>query len=195
MPADDGRVTVAGGELGAVVLEMRSYAFPWAKTVPAVPYTPRGSGRFAVHKPKLVEWHECDGFDMDAAFAAFLRGVDSHGAGPRSGTRPWIRASKASRPVRRTGGVAGVDLNSGNEIGSETALVRGARWSTGASTRRRRFGRLIDWLLGTPVESLSVKQIGGRPRLVGFAQFGQCRDAFGELRLETGIANAALPAV
>ena len=44
----------------------------------AVPYTPRTSGRFAVHKPKLVEWHKCDDFDMDAAFEAFFRGVDSH---------------------------------------------------------------------------------------------------------------------
>ena len=95
MPAYAGGVTVEGGKLDAVILEMRSYAFPWAKAVPAAPYMPRGSGRFAVHKPKLVEWHECDDFDMDAAFEAFFRGVDSHEPGPRSGTRPWTRASKA----------------------------------------------------------------------------------------------------
>jgi hypothetical protein len=46
-----------------------------------VPYTPVKSGAFRVHKPKLVEWHDCDDFDMDAAFAGFFRGVDSHADG------------------------------------------------------------------------------------------------------------------
>ena len=52
-----------------------------------------------------------------------------------------------------------------------------------------------DWFLGTPVESLSAKQFGRRPHLVGFAPFGQCRDVFGVLQVETGVANAVLPAV
>ncbi len=79
--AYDGRITVEGGKLDAIILEMRSYCFPWAKATFAVPYTPASSGRFRVHKPKLVEWHECDDFDLDAAFAAFFNGVDSHDKG------------------------------------------------------------------------------------------------------------------
>jgi hypothetical protein len=79
--AYDGRISVEGGKLDAIVLEMRSYGFPWATAAIAVPYTPASSGRFRVHKPKLVEWHECDDFDPDAAFEAFFRGVDSHDKG------------------------------------------------------------------------------------------------------------------
>ncbi|HEY1191983.1 MAG TPA: hypothetical protein VGE74_30415 [Gemmata sp.] len=69
---------------------MRSYAFPWAKTVPAVPYTPRDSGRFTVHKPGLVEWHKCDDFDTDEAF---YRGVGSH----EPGAKAWNAAVDESK--------------------------------------------------------------------------------------------------
>jgi len=79
--AYDGRITNEGVKLDAIILEMRSYAFPWAKAALAVPYTPANSGRFAVHRPKLIEWHECDEFDMNAAFEAFFLGVDSHEKG------------------------------------------------------------------------------------------------------------------
>ncbi len=34
---------------------------------------------------ELVEWHECDDFDMDAAFEAFYRGIDSH----EQGVKVW----------------------------------------------------------------------------------------------------------
>lgn len=79
--AFDGRITGDSGKLDAVILEMRSYAFPWAKAAIAVPYTPASSGQFRVHKPKLLEWHDCDDFDLDAAFEAFFAGVDSHEEG------------------------------------------------------------------------------------------------------------------
>lgn len=91
--AFDGRIPVEGGKLDAIILELRSYAFPWAKAALAVPYTPASSGRFRVHKPKLVEWHECDDFDMDAAFEAFFRGVDSH----EKGSAVWNAALDQSK--------------------------------------------------------------------------------------------------
>jgi hypothetical protein len=91
--AYDGRISVEGGKLDAIILEMRSYGFPWAKAAIAVPYTPASSGRFRVHKPKLVEWHECDDFDMDAAFGAFFRGVDSH----EEGAKVWNAALDESK--------------------------------------------------------------------------------------------------
>ncbi len=81
--AFDGRMTVGDETLDAVILEMRCYAFVGPKATIAVPYAPHGSGRFRVHKPKLVEWHECDDFDPDAAFEAFFRGVDSHAEGAK----------------------------------------------------------------------------------------------------------------
>jgi hypothetical protein len=91
--AYDGRITVGGGKLDAIILEMRFYGFPRAKAAIAVPYTPVSSGRFRVHKPKLVEWHECDDFDMDAAFEAFFRGVDSHD----QGAKVWSAALDESK--------------------------------------------------------------------------------------------------
>jgi len=83
--ACDGRIRVVDGKLDAILLEMRSYAFPWAKATIAVPYSPRSSGRFRVHRPKLVEWHECEDFDLDAALEAFFRGVAAH----QHGARVW----------------------------------------------------------------------------------------------------------
>ena len=91
--AYDGRITVEGEKLDAIILEMRSYGFPWAKAALAVPYTPASSGRFRVHKPKLVEWHECDDFDMGTAFEAFFRGVDSH----EKGAAVWNAALDQSK--------------------------------------------------------------------------------------------------
>src|SRR5262245_27512280 len=91
--AYDGRITTERGKLDAIILEMRSYGFPRAKAAIAVPYTPASSGRFRVHKPKLVEWHECDDFDMGAAFEAFFRGVDAH----EQGAKIWAAALDESR--------------------------------------------------------------------------------------------------
>jgi hypothetical protein len=91
--AYDGRITVEGSKLDAILLEMRSYGFPWAKATIAVPYTPRSSGRFRVHKPKLVEWHECAGFDLDAAFEAFFQGVAAH----EQGAKVWDVALDESK--------------------------------------------------------------------------------------------------
>lgn len=91
--ASDGRITVADGKLDAILLKMRCYGFPWAKATIAVPYTPRSSGRFRVHKPKLVEWHECEDFDLDAAFEAFFQGVAAH----EQGAKVWDAALDESR--------------------------------------------------------------------------------------------------
>jgi len=49
----------------------------------AVPYTPKTSGRFLVHKPKLLAWENCDDFDVNAAFHSFFEGVDEHEQGSK----------------------------------------------------------------------------------------------------------------
>jgi hypothetical protein len=72
----DGRIQAAGGKFDAIIIEMRCYGFPWAEATIAVPYTPKGTGRFRVHRPKLLRWHECDDFDIDAAFQAFFQALD-----------------------------------------------------------------------------------------------------------------------
>jgi hypothetical protein len=77
----DGRITTETGKLDAVIIEMRSYGFPWAKATIAVPYTPHTSDRFRVHRPKLLLWHDCGDFDLHAAFEAFFRGSQEHERG------------------------------------------------------------------------------------------------------------------
>lgn len=91
--AFDGRINLDTGKQDAVILEMRSYAFPWAKATIAIPYTPRSSGKFRVHKPKLLIWKECEDFDIDTAFEAFFRGVDTHA----EGSKVWNAALDQSR--------------------------------------------------------------------------------------------------
>lgn len=48
-----------------------------------IPYTPKSSGKFRVHKPKLVAWENCEDFDTDAAFEEFFAGVDEHAEGAK----------------------------------------------------------------------------------------------------------------
>jgi hypothetical protein len=91
--AFDGRITAEGGKLDAIILELRSYGFPWARAAIAVPYTPASSGRFRVHKPKLVEWEQCEDFDLEAAFQAFFVGVEAH----KQGAKVWAAALYESK--------------------------------------------------------------------------------------------------
>lgn len=77
----DGRISGAEGKLNAIIIEMRAHFFPQSRAVFAVPYTPKASGKFLVHKPKLLLWENCDDFDMDGMFQAFFEGVDSHEKG------------------------------------------------------------------------------------------------------------------
>lgn len=91
--AYDGYVTVDGQKTDAIILELRCYAFPAAKAAIAVPYTPASSGRFRVHKPRLLLWEGCEDFDGDAAFASFFDGVESH----EHGAKAWTQAFSDAR--------------------------------------------------------------------------------------------------
>src|SRR5262249_53260242 len=61
----DGRIPIGKEKLDAIIIEMRTYFSPDSEAVMAVPYTPRQSGEFRVHKPKLLGWKNCDDFDMN----------------------------------------------------------------------------------------------------------------------------------
>jgi hypothetical protein len=89
----DGRIASPGGKLDAVLIEMRCYGFPRARATIAVPYSPRSTGRFRVHKPKLFEWEGCEDFDIDAAFEAFFSGVAAH----EQGAKVWDAALDESK--------------------------------------------------------------------------------------------------
>jgi len=50
----DGRITTGRGKMDAIIIEIRAYGSPGSEAKIAVPYTPKQSGKFRVHKPKLV---------------------------------------------------------------------------------------------------------------------------------------------
>src|SRR3974390_631464 len=68
----DGRIPAGAEKLDAIINEMRAYFSPSSDVVMAVPYTPRTSGKFLVHKPKLLGWKNCEDFDMNAAIESFF---------------------------------------------------------------------------------------------------------------------------
>jgi len=77
------RIGLQEGKFEAVIVEMRTYFSPDAEAVLAIPYTRTDSGEFHVHKPKLLDWENCDDFDIDAAMEQFFEGVDEHAEGSK----------------------------------------------------------------------------------------------------------------
>ena len=89
----DGRITLAGGKLDAIIVEVRSYFSPQSEVIFAVPYAPASTGRFRVHKPKLLLWKGCEDLDVESATEAFFEGVATH----EKGARVWNDALDESR--------------------------------------------------------------------------------------------------
>jgi hypothetical protein len=77
----DGYITIDEVKTDALIIDMRAYFSPRSEATMAIPYTPKTSGKFVVHRPKLLTWKDCEDFNMDAAFEAFFDGVDSHEKG------------------------------------------------------------------------------------------------------------------
>ncbi len=89
----DGRITLGSEKVDAIIIEMRAYFSPRSEAVIALPYTPPTSGKFLVHKPKLLVWQSCDDFDMDAAIESFFEGVNEH----EEGSKIWNECLDESR--------------------------------------------------------------------------------------------------
>ncbi len=81
----DGRITLGAKKLDAIIVEMRAYFSPQSEAALAIPYTPKSSGAFRVHRPKLIAWTNCEDFDRDRALQAFFDGVSSH----EKGSKVW----------------------------------------------------------------------------------------------------------
>jgi hypothetical protein len=85
----DGRIPLNGKKVDAIIIEIRSYFSPKSEAVMAVPYLPKGSlGLFRVHKPKLLQWMNCEDFDVNTAVQSFFEGVDAH----EKGAAVWTKA-------------------------------------------------------------------------------------------------------
>ncbi|QDU74899.1 hypothetical protein Pan97_19190 [Bremerella volcania] len=55
----------------------------------AIPYTPAGEAEFRVHRPKLLQWDQCEDFDLNAVMEAFLEGIASHEKGAAIWNQAW----------------------------------------------------------------------------------------------------------
>ncbi|MEP6673237.1 MAG: hypothetical protein ABJF10_29070 [Chthoniobacter sp.] len=77
----DGRIPLGAEKADAIIIEMRASFSPGSEAILAIPYTPKASGAFKVHKPKLLEWTECEDFDVNTALQSFFAGVDEHEKG------------------------------------------------------------------------------------------------------------------
>jgi len=77
----DGRIPLGTDKIDAIIIEIRAYFSPQSEAVIAVPYAPKSSGRFRVHKPKLLQWKNCDDFDMKAVPGSFFESVAEHEKG------------------------------------------------------------------------------------------------------------------
>jgi hypothetical protein len=89
----EGFVTIDDEQLDSIIVEFRAYVSPDSEAVLAVPYTPSSSGRFRVHKPKLIAWNNCDDFDLDTALQSFFNGVAAH----EKGAAIWEQALDESK--------------------------------------------------------------------------------------------------
>jgi hypothetical protein len=89
----DGYVNTADGKLDAIILELRAYFSPGSQASLAVPYTPAATGSFRVHRPKLLQWEECDDFDQAAFLQSFFDGVGKH----EQGAKIWNDALDESK--------------------------------------------------------------------------------------------------
>ncbi|MBM5571793.1 MULTISPECIES: hypothetical protein [Deefgea] len=84
----DGRITINGDKIDAIIVEIRCYFSPSSKAIMAIPYKTAAVGDFRVFKPKLLQWDNCDDFSLDSAFESFFYGVDSH----EKGSAVWDKA-------------------------------------------------------------------------------------------------------
>lgn len=79
----DGFITMDDEKLDAILVEIRTYLSPDSEAIIAIPYTPKESGSFLVHKPKLLAWDNCDDFETNTVLQSFFNGVDSHEEGAK----------------------------------------------------------------------------------------------------------------
>ena len=79
----DASIEIDGDPVDAIVVEIRSAESPASEVVLAVPYTPATDAPFAVHRPKLLAWTNCDSYDVQDFMDAFFAGVDAHEQGAK----------------------------------------------------------------------------------------------------------------
>lgn len=84
----DGRIPIGERKYDAIIVEMRAYFSPRSAATLGIPYTPKSAGGFRVHKPKILQWQNCEDFSLQNVVSAFFEGVDAH----EQGAKVWNAA-------------------------------------------------------------------------------------------------------
>jgi hypothetical protein len=81
----DGRISFEQEKSDAIIIEIRAYVSPDSEAVIAIPYTPKQTGEFLVHKPKLLDWKNCEEFNLQTVLKIFFEGINDH----KEGSAVW----------------------------------------------------------------------------------------------------------
>ena len=84
-----GMMTRDTEKIPAIIIEMRAYYAPGSEAVIAVPYTPKSSGKFLIHKPMLLAWKNCEDMDKEWALESFFEGVVEHKEAAKIWRKAW----------------------------------------------------------------------------------------------------------
>jgi len=84
----DGRIPIGERKYDAIIVEMRAYFSPRSASRLGIPYTPKSAGGFHVHRPKILQWQNCEDFSLQDVVEAFFEGVDAH----EQGAKVWNSA-------------------------------------------------------------------------------------------------------
>lgn len=83
------QITHDAEQTPAIIVEMRAYFMAGAEATIVVPYTPKSSGQFRIHKPFVAVWKECEDFSKDAALALFFKGIGQYKQGAENWRAAW----------------------------------------------------------------------------------------------------------
>ena len=83
-----GSMTIEQRKTEAIFIELKSYFSPGSEATLAVPYRRAESNQFRVFQPKILQWENCEDFELNQAMGCFFEGVDDH----REGSAIWLKA-------------------------------------------------------------------------------------------------------
>lgn len=65
----------------AIVVEIRSYSSPLTEAVISIPYSPKPTGTFRFHKPRIARFDKCDDSHRPQFLYSFIDGIEGNELG------------------------------------------------------------------------------------------------------------------
>ncbi len=79
----EGLIPINEKKTDTIVIQIKAYFSPQSKVLLALPFSPKDSGEFKVHKPKLLQWDNCEDFNLSEMLRTFFKGVSEHEQGAK----------------------------------------------------------------------------------------------------------------